>query len=443
MNKPLLVYQAPVSTRSGYGDHARDLLKAFRELDLYNIKIVSTRWGVTPMDQLDPQNEFHNWILQNIIPAPPAHTDIFVQMTVPNEFQRLGKINIGVTAGIESTICPKDWIDGCNQMDFIIGTSYHTKNVLINTIYQERRRDSDQVIAEFRVKKPVEVLFEGTEYQKTDGLEILDSIKEDFAFLFVGHWLQGDLYHDRKDIGGLIQTFLAAFGKSKNSKPALVIKTSSAGFGVRDREDIRKKVEEIKKTVNGEASIYLIHGDLSETDMWKLYNHPKIKSMVSFTHGEGFGRPLLEFSLTGKPLLVSKWSGQLDFLDDGAILLDGELRNVHDSAANQFLLKESQWFYVNYSNAALKLSDVFSNYNKYLINSTRLGNENKVKFSFSKMKEQLGNICSSYIKIVKNVDFKAPSVSSLNLPKLKKISDDEKTSASIPLINLPKLKKIE
>jgi glycosyltransferase involved in cell wall biosynthesis len=421
MNKPLLVYQAPVSTRSGYGDHSRDLLKAFRELDLYNIKIVSTRWGVTPMDQLDPQNEFHNWILNNIVPSPPPNIDVYVQMTVPNEFQRAGKINIGVTAGIESTICPKDWIDGCNRMDLIIGTSEHSKNVFLRTVFQERRQDTNQVINEFKITKPIEVLFEGAEYQKTEGLEILDNIKEDFVFLFVGHWLQGDLYHDRKDIGGLIQTFLAAFGKSKSSKPALLLKTSSAGFAVRDREEIAKKVEEIKKTVGGEASVYLLHGDLTETDMWKLYNHPKIKSMVSFTHGEGFGRPLLEFSLTGKPIIASGWSGHLDFLDDGAVLLDGELKNVHESAANQFLIKESQWFYVNYSNAALKLLDVFANYKKYLVSSERMGAYNKTEFSFSKMKDALGNICKRHIKIAQQMDLKLPSLPKLNLPKLRKI----------------------
>ena len=437
MNKPLLVYQAPVATRSGYGDHSRDLLKALRELDLYNIKIVSTRWGVTPMDQLDPQNEFHNWILQNLIPGPSADTDIFMQVTVPNEFHKIGKVNIGITAGIESTICPKDWIDGCNKMDLIITTSAHSKNVFLNTVYQERRRDNEQVISEHRITKPIEVLFEGVDYKVSEGLEILDKIEEDFCFLFVGHWLQGDLYHDRKDLGGLIQTFLAAFGKSKNKKPALILKTSSAGFSVRDREEILKKIEEIKKTVMGEASIYLLHGDISEDDMWKLYNHPKVKASLSFTHGEGFGRPLLEFSLTGKPVVASNWSGHLDFLKDGAVLLDGELKNVHSSASNQFLLKESQWFYVNYSNAAMKLLDVYNNYSKYMSDSIQLGNVNRTKFSFANMKEVLKTICNSYIKIVEEVNLK--------LPKLKKIESNNPVSSnsnSIPLINLPKLKKL-
>lgn len=442
MSKPLLVFQAPVATRSGYGDHARDLLKAFRDLDLYNIKIISTRWGVTPMDQLDPQNEFHNWILTNIIQTPPQNTDIFVQVTVPNEFQKIGKFNIGITAGIETNIIPKDWVEGCNRMDLIITTSEHSKLGLIQTVYQERRSDTNQIIAEHRITKPVEVLFEGTDYRQTEGLEILDSIKEDFCFLFVGHWLQGHLYHDRKDVGGLIQTFLAAFGSYKTSKPALILKTSSAGFGVRDREEILKKLEEIKKTVKGEVSIYLLHGDLTEEDMWKLYNHPKVKATVSFTHGEGFGRPLLEFSLTGKPVVATNWSGHLDFLKDGAVLLDGELRNVHDSAANQFLMKESQWYYVNYSNAANKLIDIYTNYRKYLSSAETLAKNNKDKFSYHKMVNVLDTICKRYVKVVKQIDL---NLGGIQLPKLKKIESSNNQSSEIfnPKINLPKLKKIE
>jgi len=421
MNKPLLVYQAPVSSRSGYGDHARDLLKALRELDLYDIKIVSTRWGATAMDQLNPANEFDVWILQSIIPQIPANVDVFVQMTVPNEFQKVGKFNIGVTAGIESTLCAKDWVDGCNRMDLIITTSEHSKRVLQQTVYQERRKDTNQVVNEYRIKVPIEILFEGIDYKKTDGLEELDSIKEDFCFLFVGHWLQGDLYEDRKDVGGMIQTFLASFGKSKGVKPAIILKTSTIGFSVRDREELQKRITSIKSTVAGEASVYLLHGDLTEEHMWKLYNHNKVKAMISFTHGEGFGRPLLEFSLTGKPVIASGWSGQVDFLKEGAILLDGQLKPVHPSAANQFLLKESQWFHVNYSNAALKLVDVFNNYSSYVDASKKLGESNKVNFSFNAMKVVLGKICQQYIRVASRVEMKLPTLKKINLPTLKKV----------------------
>lgn len=409
MSKPFLLYQAPVATRSGYGDHARDLLKSFKDLNYYDIKIVSTRWGSTPMDQLNPDNEFDNWIINNIVTQITQQPDVYVQMTVPNEFQTIGKINIGVTAGIETTIIPKDWVDGCNRMDLVITTSQHSKAGITGTAWTERNKDTQQIVAEHRVSKPVEVLFEGADYKQTEGLSKLDNIEEDFAFLFVGHWLQGNLYHDRKDVGGMIQTFLSAFSRAKGKKPALILKTSSANFSIRDREEILKKVNDVASKVNSDLSIYLLHGDLSPEDMWKLYNHPKVKASLSFTHGEGFGRPLLEFSLTGKPVIASNWSGHVDFLtNEGSVLLKGDLKSVDPSAANQFLLSDSQWFYVNYSDAALKLIDVHNNYDRYLSASTKLGNENRIKFSHNKMTEALKDICDRYIKVAKHVDLVLP-----------------------------------
>ncbi len=103
-NRPTLVFQAPVSTRSGYGDHARDLLYSLRELDKFDIKIISTRWGTTPMDALNANNEFHMWIINNILPQLTERPDIYVQVTVPNEFQPIGHYNIGITAAIETTL---------------------------------------------------------------------------------------------------------------------------------------------------------------------------------------------------------------------------------------------------------------------------------------------------------------------------------------------------
>lgn len=409
MSKPFLLYQAPVATRSGYGDHARDLLYSLKEMNLYDIKIVSTRWGNTPMDQLNPEKEFDKWILDNVVTEIHQQPDVYMQMTVPNEFRTVGKYNIGITAGIETTVIPKDWVDGCNRMDLIITTSEHSKAGIVGTAWSERSRDNQQIIAEHRVSKPVEVLFEGADYKEIKGLNSLKDIKEDFAFLFVGHWLQGDLYHDRKDIGGMIQTFLSSFSRGKDKKPALILKTSSAGFSVRDREEIAKRVDRIASTIKSEASIYLLHGDLDADDMWKLYNDDKIKAMISFTHGEGFGRPLLEFSLTGKPVIASNWSGHTDFLSDkGSILLDGQLKNVDASASNQFLLKESQWFYVNYSNASMKITDVYNNYDKYLSESIKLGKENRVKFSHKKMTEVFKAICEKYVKVAKHVDLVLP-----------------------------------
>jgi glycosyltransferase involved in cell wall biosynthesis len=419
--KPTLVFQGPVATRSGYGDHARDLLHSLYKLDKFDIKVVSLRWGQTPMDALNYDNEFHKWIIENIIPKVEEKPDIFIQVTVPNEFQPLGFYNIGITAAIETTHSPIDWVHGCNRMDLIIVPSEHSKKSLVDSVYNEADKQTNQLIAQHKVQKPVEVLFEGfNENFGTEAVEYvseLDVIKEDFAFLFVGHWLRGDLGEDRKNVGMMIKTFAMAF-KNEKVKPALVLKTSSAGFSILDREETIKKIKQALGKDYGKVPVYLIHGDLTEAQMNGLYEHPKVKAMLNFTKGEGFGRPLLEFSLAGKPILVSNWSGHVDFLKEGAILLDGELKNVHPSAADQFLLKEAKWFSVNISEALTKMKDVFKNYSKYLPGSTKLAKHNRKTFSLQKMTEGFDIILNQY-GIYSKVQ---PKFQTLQLPKLKSLN---------------------
>jgi len=420
--KPTLVFQAPIATRSGYGDHARDLLHSLYKLDKFDIKVISTRWGNTPMDALNYDKPFHKWIIDNIIPTLQQKPDIYIQVTVPNEFQPLGFYNIGITAAIETTHCALDWIHGCNRMDLIIVPSEHSKKSLVDTVYNEQDKRTGQLIAQHKIQKPVEVLFEG--FDEADfGTEIvaniseLDEVKEDFAFLFVGHWLRGDLGEDRKNVGMMIKTFAMAF-KNEKVKPALILKTSSAGFSVMDREATIKKIKQALGKDYGQIPIYLLHGDLTPAQMNGLYEHPKVKAMLNFTKGEGFGRPLLEFSLTGKPVIVSNWSGHLDFLKSGAVLLEGELKPVHESAADQFLLKESQWFNVNVSKALPVIKDVYKNYDKYKVASFQLGKQNKQNFSLEKMTKLFDGILNGYGIYTKI----QPKFQQLQLPKLKPLN---------------------
>lgn len=420
--KPTLVFQAPVATRSGYGDHARDLLHSIYKLDKFDIKIISTRWGITPMDALNYNNEFHKWIVDNIIPNIQQKPDIYIQVTVPNEFQPIGYYNIGITAGIETTACALDWIQGCNRMDLIITPSEHAKKSLVGTVYNEANQQTGQLIRQHKIEKPVEVLFEGFNEMDfgTDTvatIDVLDEIKEDFVFLFVGHWLRGDLGEDRKNVGMMIKTFAMAF-KDEKIKPALVLKTSSATFSVLDRENTIKKIREALGKDYGKVSVYLIHGDMQPYELNGLYEHPKVKAMLNFTKGEGFGRPLLEFSLTGKPVIVSNWSGHLDFLKEGAVLLEGELKNVHESAADQFLLKESQWFNVNISKALQSIKDVYKNYDKYKVASFQLGKQNKQNFSLEKMTKLFDTILNQY-GIYSKIQ---PKFQQIQLPKLKMLN---------------------
>ena len=57
--KPFMFIMAPVETRSGYGDHSRDLITSLIEMDMFDIKIKSVKWGNTPMTGLDKSREDH------------------------------------------------------------------------------------------------------------------------------------------------------------------------------------------------------------------------------------------------------------------------------------------------------------------------------------------------------------------------------------------------
>jgi hypothetical protein len=420
MNKPLLLFQGPVATRSGYGDHARDLLKSIFQMDKFDVKIVPTRWGNTPQNQIDPSTEFGQQILSNIATQLDRQPDVFVQVSVANEFKKVGKYNIGVTAGVETTLAPKEFIDGCNLMDLVLVPSEFTKKVLESTTFTEVDKQTQQKVRDIKVTTPIEVVFEGVDldiFEKSaNTTDILEGIETEFNYLYVGHWLQGSLGEDRKDTGMMIKTFCTIFKNlPKDKQPGLILKTSQAGFSVGERELISDKINEITSEFGDKCPpIYLLFGDLTESDMSSLYHHSKVKAMVSFTKGEGYGRPLAEFATTGKPILVSNWSGQLDFLPkENTILLEGKLTPVHPSAQNQFILKESQWFTVDYTKAAQSIFDLHKNYDSYLKTSKGLKTNIVNNFSLSKMHEVMKSVFDRYVKIQQKV--------SLVLPEIKKL----------------------
>lgn len=415
MIKPLLLFRAPVKSLSGYGAHSRDILKALYDLNLFDIKIDSCIWGITPLTALEKDNEFHKWIESNLVTSLNQQPEFYIQITVPNEFMTIGKFNVGITAGIETTMAPREWIDGCNRMNMIITTSKFSKDVLVNTIYNEIEKKNDKILKTHKIEKPIHVLFEGIDTKIfNNSYNNFDlNISEDFCFLFVGHWLKGILGQDRKDVGMLIKCFVEAF-KDEINKPALILKTSAATFSIKEREFLSKKIKELVGDCENPPSIYLLFGNLSDIEMNELYNHPKVKTMISLTKGEGFGRPLLEFTMTGKPVIASNWSGHKDFLPiDKTLLLGGELRDVHESAVDKFIIKESKWFTVNYNEAIQAMKMSYKEYDILLKKSLELQKENKEKFSIDKMRDELHNILKPYLE--------PPMQHKIKLPTLTKI----------------------
>jgi hypothetical protein len=426
--KPLFIISSPFDTFSGYGARSRDLIKAIIETNKYDVKLLSQRWGNTPFGFCTDNNEW-SFLKELVLPNNqlPKKPEIWMQISVMNEFQPVGKFNIGVSAVVETTVAPPEFIEGANRMDLNLVSSNHCKQILVDSKFEKRNQQTNALEGIIELNKPVEVLFEGV---NTDIYKVIDTpcsidinIKESFAYLFVGHWMQGDLGEDRKNVGLLIKAFYETF-KNKKDKPALILKTSQVGSSYSDREEILRRIKLIKKTVNSTnlPNVYLLHGEFTDVEMNEIYNHTKVKAMVNLTKGEGFGRPLLEFTLSKKPLITTGWSGHMDFLNpEFTTLLKGELTQVHPSAANQFLLKESQWFSADPSQIGFYLKDVFENYKNYTDGAKRQGFKSKTEFNWDKMKEKVDEIFTKAIpEFPKEVKLQLPQLKKLELPQLQK-----------------------
>jgi glycosyltransferase involved in cell wall biosynthesis len=411
---------------------SRDIIRHLIEYDKFDVKVVSVNWGETPMNALDETNPKDKMILDRFLTGPLIRQpELFVSITIPSEFEPIGKYNIGITAGIETSIASAQWVDACNRMDVVFTISEHSKNVFLSSKFTKQTNEG-QPLGTVEIQKPIEVLhncidqniFKKVEYDFEISKTIRDTmstISEDFCYLFVGHWLRGDLGEDRKNVGLLVKVFLETFKQSKVSPPALILKTSGGNFSYLDRRDIQSKIDHIRKSVQlveGQVmpNIYLLHGELTDDEMNGLYNHPKVKAHISLTKGEGFGRPLLEASVSGKPVIASGWSGHMDFLNaEDAVLVGGILDKIHPSAVwENILIPESSWFRPDIQQCANALAAVFMNYDEFHKKSKKLGKENFKKFSYQFIQKRTWELLDKYVP-------EFPKQVPLTLPKLKKV----------------------
>jgi glycosyltransferase involved in cell wall biosynthesis len=431
-NKPVCVVRAPCATRSGYGDMSRDIIRHLIEYDKFEVKVISVNWGETPMNALDETNPKDKMILDRILIGPlTKQPELFVSITIPSEFEPIGKYNIGITAGIETSIASAQWIESCNKMDVVFTISEHSKNVFHASQFQKKAQNG-QVLGTVKLEKPIEVLhncidqniFKKLEYEtdiQSTVKQAMKDIPEKFCYLFVGHWLRGEFGEDRKNVGLLVKVFLETFKQSKVPSPALILKTSGGNFSYLDKKEIIKKIEHIRSTVQltddqTMPNIYLLHGELTDDEMNSLYNHPKVKAHVSLTKGEGFGRPLLEATISGKPVIASGWSGHMDFLNaEDAVLVGGELAKIHPSSVwDNILIAESSWFRPDIQQCANAFAAVFSDYDAFHKKAKQLGKENFKKFSYKAIQQRTWELLDKYVP-------EFPKHVALTLPKLKKI----------------------
>ena len=315
MRKNILL-KGPILTRSGYGEQSRFAMRALRSRpDLFNVFIQPLQWGATSW--INDINEEREWIDDTIEKTigfiqQGGKFDASLQITVPKEFENLAPLNIGYTAGIETTKVAPQWLQHSNNMKKLIVVSNHSKNIFENTIYRATNEDTGEEL-DYGLQVPVDVVNYPVKHY--DDLPELDlDLDYEFNFLLVSQ------YGPRKNIANTIKWFISEF---KDEEIGFVVKTNMAKNSLIDRVNteakFRKILDDAQDSADRKCKIYLLHGDMTDEEIHSLYTHPQIKAFVSLPHGEGFGLPLFEAAYSGIPVVTVGWSGQLDFLvdDDG------------------------------------------------------------------------------------------------------------------------------
>jgi glycosyltransferase involved in cell wall biosynthesis len=378
MRKKVLV-KGPALSLSGYGEQARFALRSLRTReDLFDIYLVNIPWGKTGWTIEQSQEtewlaglmaKTHGYIQQK------GPFDISIQITIPNEFEKIAAVNIGYTAGIETTKVSPQWIDKARLMDKIIVVSNHSKQIFDVTEYKLQHPQTGQVI-DFKNTTPVEVVH--FPVKKLEQKEINLDLKTDFNFLSVAQW------GPRKNVETTIKAFLKEF--KNDADVGLVLKLNFAKNCIADRLMCEKRIELLKKEfTDAKCKVYLLHGNMSDEEMQSLYTHPKIKAIVSTTHGEGFGLPLFEAVCNGLPVIAPKWSGHVDFLlaplkEDGKVRMrnhftsiDFDLANVNKEAVWEGVIQaDSQWCFVKESSVMDAMRKVQKNYGAALAPARKL-----------------------------------------------------------------------
>jgi ADP-heptose:LPS heptosyltransferase/glycosyltransferase involved in cell wall biosynthesis len=335
MNKIRTLIKAPILTNSGYGVHSRQIFRALASDPMFDVSVESLRWGQCSylIEETDEVRAIKKCVEKRLVEKNQGVNkyDLFVHVSIPNEFEKLGTFNIGITAGIETDRVSHVWVQKCQEMDLIIVPSEHSRDVLCRTEVVWENPQTHQK-GTFKLQKPVIVCSEGVDtsiFHKfvdepiASHIDQLLSDAPEFNFLTVGQWGQGGFGQDRKNIALLVKYFIESF--SDRDDVGLVLKVNMARNSVIDYNACVMRLNEIKSVFTNNPAwgkkpippIRLIHATLTDQEMASLYNHPKIKAFVSFTHGEGFGLPLLEAAACELPIIATNWSGHLDFLNKG------------------------------------------------------------------------------------------------------------------------------
>ena len=381
--KKKILLKGPLLTRSGYGEQARFALRSLRSReDLFDIYIQPLQWGQTSwLSDLGEERAFIDHAIQKTIAyvQQGGQFDISLQVTIPNEFEKIAATNIGYTAGIETTKVAHQWIQKCNEMDKTIVVSSHSKQVLESTTFEATNTQTGDIFI-IKNERPVEDV--GYPVKTFDTLPDLGlQLETSFNFLTVAQ------FGPRKNLQNTIKWFVEEF---RNDDVGLVVKSNIAKNCLMDRLRLKNDLTVfINSLGEKQCKVYLLHGDMTDEEMHSLYRDEQIHAFVSLPHGEGFGLPLFEAAYSELPVVTVGWSGQLDFLVDESgreqfYSVSYDLQPVQPEVVwDGVIIKESMWAYAREGSAKQQMRACYED----IINdsSPRYTNELHERFAPEKM----------------------------------------------------------
>lgn len=399
MSKVKVLVEGPALTRSGYGVHARLVLESLKQReDLFDIYVNPLRWGSTGW--LLDSDPFLGWIHEKVtsfqsIEEGKHNFDVHIHVGIPNEFERKAPYAVCVTAGIEATKVSPSWIKKSYDMDKIIVPSNFSKWVFENTFFDGQNQETKEPVR-VGCGTPVEVVsYPVREISPKQSIDL--DLKDDFNFLCVAQW------GIRKNLENTIKWFLDEF---RDDEVGLVVKTNFSKNSTPDKEDCILKLQYLTEEAKGDSkcSVYLLHGEMADSEIDAIYNHPKIKAMLSATHGEGFGLPLFEAAYNALPVIAPGWSGHMDFLYAPVrdkktkkvknkplfAKIDYSLKQIQKEAVwNDILIQDAMWCYPSERDFKMKMRKVYSQNGMYQSWANSLAEHLKVSLSLGKILDKM------------------------------------------------------